>query len=680
MAGVEQELQAAFAKHRAGRLEDALADYERLLARAPRLPRALHLAGLAAHELGRHALAAERLGRAAELSPGDARLHYHLGDALDAADRPREAIAAYRRAIALAPELAAAHNSLGVAHARQGAFAAAEACYRRALAIDPTRALSLGNLGVALLHLERLDEAVECLERAVALAPGHADGWFHLGDARSRRGEVAAACAAWRRAVALEPGHEAALAALAYHLRHICDWDGLEGYTARLDRLTRQALAQGRRPRETPFASLVRTDDPAQGLAIARAWAREVARKAAAAGRPFPPPRHPDPTKPVLRVGYLTGQLHNHPTLHTLRHLLPCHDRGRVEVTVYAYGRKDDSIYRQEALAAIERLVDIDPLPFAEAAARIHADGIDILVDLTGFTAGTRLEILALRPAPVQVAWLGYAATTGAEPIDYFLTDAVLTPPALQPFFSERLVTLPETFMVLGPEPTPPGVPPGRAAAGLPEGRPVLCSLSAFYKIDPELFASWMRLLEAVPEAVLWLRGDRRSEPNLRRHAAARGVDPARLIFAPKVDYRVNLARLGHADLALDTVRYNGGVTSCNLLWAGVPIVTVRGRHPVSRMSTSLLASLGLDELIADDLGAYEATALSLLRDPARLAGLRARLLARRATAAPFDPARFCRHLERAYRAMWRQFATGAPPRPLTIPAGRGGAPAGGQR
>lgn len=576
------------------------------------------------------------------------------------AGRHQQAITGFRRLLQQMPREPSLHGLLAALLLGSGDLTGAERHYRRALELGhPHRARMLHDLGVVLVRRDALDEAAASFAEAAALDPTLVDAYRHLGSVELLRRRIPHAMDAYRRVVALEPDHEVALAALAYHLRDMADWNGLVEVDAGLDRCTRSALAAGRRPQEMPFVALLRTTDQALQRDIARAWAGHIA---ARAGPPLPPAEPRSGRR--LRLGYLTGEFRNHPTLHLLRHLLPWHDRGRLEVTVYAYGRKDDSAYRAEALDAVERFVDIDALSPAEAAARIRADGIEVMVDLTGYIEQSRLEIGALRPAPVQAIWLGYPGTTGASWLDYVITDSTLLPPGDEPFYSETPARLPDGFMALGPEPET--AAPGRAELGLPERAVVFCSFNNIRKLDHLQFACWMRILGEVPGSVLWLTTQQRLvEHNLRAAASTAGIDPSRLIFAPNVEYRANLARLGRADLALDTVRYNGGTTTANLLWAGVPVLTVEGDCTAARMSASLLRMAGLPEAIAPDLAAYEALAKALGREPDRLGAWRARLLLQGRRSPLFDPARLARGLEALLQAMWERHARGLPPAPL---------------
>lgn len=653
-------LAKAFALHKAGQLAPALALYEQLLHAQPRAAALLHLAGLAAHQSGQHARAVSWLTEAASLQPGNGELHYHRGEALAGAGRLAEAVGAYREALRLRPDLAAVHNSLGVVQARAGDLPAAAASYKAALAIDPRRPISLVNLGDALAQMHRPEAAMQAYEQAIRVDSGHGRAWLGLGHLYARTKAHGRAIRAYRQALELMPASEPALAGLVYQLQHVAAFAELAQLLPRLDRQTRTALTAGQRPAETPFTVVSHSDDPTLHRAVARAWAARAAADAAA--RPLfdhAPRRGP---KPVLRIGYLCGQWRDHPLIHTLRAVLPRHDRSRVEVHGYAYGQGDGSTFRAEAVAGCDRFTDIHALSLRAAAERIHGDGIDILVDVTGHTQDGRMAILAFRPAPVQVSWLGFLGSSGAAYIDCFLGDAALTPPEFQPFYSERLVTLPDSFMVIAAEPERP--PPGRAEEGLPEDGVVLCSFNALYKLDARTFACWLDILEGAPASVLWLLAPgETAQRNLRAAAHARGLD-GRLVFAGRRDYHAHLARLGLADLALDTPAYNGGMTTGTLLRAGVPVLTVPGRHAVARMSYSLLQAYPdlAAELVAADLDDYRQRAITLAGAPDRLAGLKRRLLDGRAATPLLDPARFARDLEAAYAALWARFAGGGTP------------------
>jgi len=316
---------------------------------------------------------------------------------------------------------------------------------------------------------------------------------------------------------------------------------------------------------------------------------------------------------------------------------------------------------------AFDRFVDVGPLSHADAAARIHADRVDILVDLTGYTNLARTEIAALRPAPVQVNFLGYPGTMGADFIDYIITDRFITPPGHEAHYSEQPVYLPGSYQANDRKRSVAGTPP-RSELGLPEKSFVFCCFNQMTRILPDVFAAWMRLLKAVPDSVLWLlKSNAWAEQNLRREAQRHGIAPERLVFAPVLPQERHLGRFGAADLFLDTSPYNAHTTASDALWAGLPVLTCAGDTFASRVAGSLLTAVGLPELVTRSMADYEALALRLARNPGELAGLRDKLLRNRSTAPLFDTPAFTRHLEAAYLRMWENYLAGQPPRAIEL-------------
>jgi protein O-GlcNAc transferase len=430
-------------------------------------------------------------------------------------------------------------------------------------------------------------------------------------------------------------------------------------------RQTDAAIAQGRRSADTPFAAIVRAEDPARHLAIARTWAEFYERQAARLAPSLPPAAAPGQR---LRIAYLANSFRDHPIAQLMLGLYRRHDREKFHVSAYSYGADDGSRHRRRIAAEVDRFTDIAGLGDAAAAARIRADGIDILIDLNGYIEGARLAVAALRPAPIQIAYLGYPGTTGARFFDYILADRIVAPAEHAAHFAEAACRLPYCYLATdGEQPIATG-PLSRADCGLPEDGFVFCSFNQSYKIDAATFTLWMRLLGRVRGSVLWLlRPNPAAERNLRAAAIAAGIGPARLIFAERLPKDRHLQRLGLADLALDTRIYNGHVSSVDALWAGVPLVAMRGRHFAARVAASLLEAIGLPELIAGDLAGYESFAIALAADRPRLAALRARLADRRENSPLFDTTRFTRDLERALAEIWRRHLAGEPVRALDL-------------
>jgi predicted O-linked N-acetylglucosamine transferase (SPINDLY family) len=485
-----------------------------------------------------------------------------------------------------------------------------------------------------------------------------------LASIEKDRGRLAEAIACYRRVLEYDPRQARARALLFHLLRQVCAWEGLDRLAVAMDREATAAVEAGRCPGEPVFVAVGRRMDPAFALAVAKGWAAEIARRAA----PLPPTE--TATDARIRIGYLSSDLRDHATAHLIRGVFAAHDRARFEVFAYSYGPDDGSAYRQALVRGCDRFVDIAGFDHRSAAERIRADGVEVLVDLKGHTQGNRLEILAFRPSPVQASWLGFPGSTGASYVDYAIVDATVAPPEHARFFSERLVYLPGAYLATDDTQAIAAMP-DRAEIGLESGVPVLASFNQPYKIEPEVFAIWMRVLAAAPDALLWLlAGPPELAANLRAAAARAVVDPGRLRFAPRLPKDRHLARLGRADLTLDTRTYNGHTTTIDSLWAGVPVVTVLGGHFASRVSASLLGAIGLPGLVAVDLADYERIAIELAREPEKLAALRAKLAANRRTHPLFDTAGFVRGLERAYGRMSELARAGRPPEPIDLRRG----------
>jgi protein O-GlcNAc transferase len=657
------------ALRRSGRYAEAVACYERALALAPGLARARNNLGTAFWDQGRLEEAITAYEHAIAADPGLADAHYNLANALARCDRGAEAVACYERALALDPGLAGAHNNLGSLLHKLGRLDEAAACYERAVAAAPELVAPHRNLASVLKAQGRLEEAAAHYEYVTTLDPGLADGHVDLGESLEELGHLADAAKAFRRALELQPDLERAIERLVRVSEKSCDWAGLDLLRARLGSLTTHALAEGRCPAERPFSNFWRCPDPARNFEIARAWARNLAEHAAAARGSGSPVRAGAGCRARIKVGYLSGDFREHAVGRMIRGLFVLHDRNRFEVTAYSYGEDDGGHTRAAIAAGCDQLVDVRSMSTIEAARRIREDGVDILVDLAGYTTANRFEICAFRPAPTQVSYLGFPGTTGADFIDYVVTDRVVSPPEHAPFYSEKLAYLPHCFMVTSKGQEIEEKRFLKADCGLPEGAFVFCSFNAGFKIEPVMFGRWMEILRQVPDGVLWLYGSSDLlRGNLQREAETRGIARDRLIFADEVAYEDYVARLALADLALDTRIYAGGATTCEALWAGVPVVTLRGANFPSRLGASILPAAGLPELVTDDLEAYVILAVRLARDRGELAALRARLRTGRTAAPLFDTARFARGLDRLYLRMWEIFAAGETPRPIEVP------------
>ncbi len=637
----------------------------------------------------------------------DAERHWRSGVEHARAGRWKEAEKAHARATRIAPHEALFWVNLGQARRKLGDVDGAIEAASRALEADPRstlgaqlrlavrmesnrfadaiedaeRAVQRDDAGhaawleyaVALDRVGRHREAVSAALKALSRKPDLFDAYVLLCNAFDPLGLHAEAVECLRTGIALRPGWEQGLGGVLYHSLFACDWRHLD---ADIDAL-RTAIAQPRPHDVGPFMFLSLGADAATQKRIFT----EHAQRLFGDVRPLPEPGRPRGAPPErVRVGYLSNDFNSHATATLLVRVLELHDRSKVEVRAYSYSRDDGSPLRRRIEAAFDVLVDVSEMSDAQAAQRIRDDGVEILVDLKGYTRHARAGIVALRPAPVQVAWLGFPGTTGMACVDYAIVDPVVVPPANADEFSEKLAWLPDCYQpndrlrAIGPS-------PGRAACGLPEDGVVFCCFNHTYKIRPEVFDVWCRLLRDVPGSVLWLlESNPQARANLVREAEARGIDAQRLVFAPLVATDANLARLRHADLVLDTLPVNAHTTASDALWAGTPIVTCVGDAFVGRVCASLLSAVGLPELATDDLEAYEALARSLALDPVRRASIRERLRVGREHGPLFDSERFARELDALYLRMAERWRAGLPPdhlppRAVSAAAPRGRAP-----
>lgn len=652
-----------------GNISEAVASYRQAIALKPGYAEAHNNLGNALDDLGDAAAAIDSYRRALKSRPDYPEALNNLGITLAAQGRRGEAIECYRKAIALRPDHAEALNSLGVALKEQGDAEAAADCYRRAIALKPDFAEAHNNLGNYWKEVRKWEEAAACYRRALELNRDYSEAHNNLGVVLKEVGRLDEAIECFRRSLDAKPDHWLALCSLTHELQHLCRWEGLAGLSRRIVTMV-ETDAEGKTAAViSPFSflALPTPTTAEQQLHCARRWARQKMRVEIEAGkrRTFPQTSGHDRK---LVVGYLSADFHAHATAYLLAELLEKHDRSRFTVIGYSCGPDDRSAMRQRLAAAFDRFVDVRDDSFVETARRIAADGIDILVDLKGYTADARTQVLALRPSPIQVNFLGYPGTMGAPFIDYILVDDYIVPPEQADCFDEKLVHLPDCYQVNDGRREIAARIPSRAECGLPEQGFVFCSFNNSYKITPDVFDVWMRLLRAVPGSVLWLlEGNAFVAPNLKREAENRGVAVNRLIFAPRQPLAEHLARHRLADLFLDTFPVNAHTTASDSLWAGCPVLTLSGETLVSRVAGSLLRTMGLPELITTKLEDYEREALRLATNPETLAAVRAKVAAGRTTSPLFDADRFARNIERAYRQMWEIHAAGELPRSFHV-------------
>lgn len=593
---LQRLFEQGLAAHRAGRMAEAEAAYRQALrADAGYFP-ALHMLGFLKAQQGKYDEAVTLLHKAVRKNPSDMTALGHHAHALMAAQRFDEALAAYDRILALQPRHFEALYNRGVILSQKQDYATALDALDRALALQPGAAAVHYNRGVTLAGLERNSEALAAYDKALALDPNYAPALTN------------------RTMVAL----------------NLCDWDRVAAITPE------QALTVA-----PPLTFLGYSEDKALQRKCAAATVRTLVPK-------DPPPlwRGERYRHDRIRLAYISADFREHAVAFQLAPMIERHDRARFQAIGISTGLADDSAIRARLKQGFERFHDFAAINSEDIARRLKDMEVDIAIDLGGHTGLSRLQIFAHRFAPVQASWLGFPGTTGAPFIDYLIADRVVAPFEDQPFFSEKLVHLPHSFFPTDPERAI-AATPSRAQAGLPDKGFVFCCFNNAWKITRPVFALWMRLLAQLPGSVLWLKATAPDiRVNLEREAASHGVGANRLVWAGEAPLADHLARYRAADLFLDTLPYNAHATAADALWAGLPVLTMRGEAFAGRVAASLLQALGMPELVTQSLADYEALALTLAREPDQLAALKQKLAANIPTTSLFDAAGFTRDFE----------------------------------
>lgn len=641
------------------RYEEALDRFDRVLAIQPHLAPALHNRGVALLALGRYESALAAFECTLAITPDDTRAIYNRGDALLELGRHQEALADFDRALTLNPSFAEAACHRAVALLELGQPSEALAAIEQALAIAPHRAEAYAVLGNILDALTRPEEALVSYDRALVLDPNHVLALNNRGSVLLSLGRNEEAARDFTHLLAIAPRQDLVLGNQILARLNCGDWSD---YDRSVDEVVAR-IGAGQLP-ALPFVLLAISGKSSVQVACARTYST---RRYPAA--PSPLWRGERYTHERIRVAYLSADFREHAVAFSMAGVWEQHDRSRFETIAVSLGPTAEGAFGSRLKASFDRFSDARDRGDREIAAMLKAWQIDIAIDPMGYTAACRSGIFALRPAPIQVNFFGYPGTTGAEYMHYIIGDRTVIPEGEHAAFSEQVVYLPDSYLPTDAKRMIGETAPSRREAGLPESGFVFCSFNNTYKVTPSLFAIWMRLLREVEGSVLWLLGgDEAVVRNRREYARQHGVDPDRLVFAPRTSHENHLARHRLADLFLDTLPYNAHATAADALWVGLPVLTCCGTSFASRVAASVLGAVGLPELITDNLDDYERLAVRLARDPAALASIKARLAANRATHPLFDTARYTRHLEAAFETMWQRYQRGEPAAPFAVP------------
>lgn len=625
------------------RWSEALAHCDEALKHHPAEARLLLGKGVALQALERLDESAQALRQALALDPQQTEAHYALGAVLEEAGQPRQALDSLAQALAQAPQHARAWNIRGLALQTLRQPAAAEQAYRQAIALAPEAPEAHANLATLLEDQGLYDEALATYQKAIALGGERRALLRHVGDLHGAFRQHQRAVQTFRELCALDPLAEFAQAGLLTNQMRCFDWTDLEPLRTTL----REGLLDGRH-RLLPFDALTCFDD----LSLQQ----EAARQSVARSKPPQPVAWPEPGSEDrrLRLAYVSGDFHEHATMHLMQEVFECHDRDRFEITAVTIGPALTPERQAWMQRHFDRVIDANTLDDASLIETLRALALDLAVDLKGHTRDARFEVFHQRIAPVQVNYLGHPGTTGSESMDFILGDAVVTPLDHQPYYNETIWQLPACYQAnarLQPDALPP--PPTPADEGLPAQGFVFCCFNNGYKITPALFDVWCELLRTVDGSVLWLLGNEpEAQKRLQQEAAARGIDAERLVFAKREPRAKHLARHALADLFLDTLPYGAHTTASDALRMGGVMVTCQGHSFPARVGASLLTAIGCTELIAQDLDQYRHLALELARSPERLAAARQQVQDGVQRSSLFDPVVFTKQLEEAYVGM----------------------------
>jgi predicted O-linked N-acetylglucosamine transferase (SPINDLY family) len=604
--------------------------------------------------------ALKNFDQALKLKPDSIKALFNKGRALISLSRLPEAMICFSNILKIEPNNILAINALGNCNLSRKRISKAITQFQKVLTLEPNSETALNNLGNCYLKQGDLDKSITYFERALSLNKNYENAIVGLGKCFSERGQHSKALSYFRQAMDVEEPSPSLISRTVMEERFLCDW----GHYQESEEVLNRANTKRNFP-IFPFVFLSYSDDYQASLECADDFQSNVF-------------KFIEPFKPVLpssrrsnerlKVAYLSADYREHAVAYHVAELFECHDRQRFEVHGISFGPRSDSAVRRRIEAAFDTFHDVQDKSDFEIATFLRDEKIDIAVDLMGYTRDNRVGALAYRPAPIQVSYLGYPGTLGAKFMDYILVDRFVAPPETQPFFTEKLVHLPNSYQANDrkrkiAEPTP-----SRRDCGLPEKGFVFCCFNSSYKITPFVFDVWMRILHQVEGSVFWLfASNPEAQENLLHEAALRGIGEDRLVFAPRLPLEKHLGRHRCADLFLDTLPYNAHGTASHALWAGLPLLTCAGNSFQSRVGQSLLNAVDLPELVTTSLEDYETLAVKLAKEPRLLQTYRRRLLDSQKTAPLFDTDRFTNNLERAFEVMWERWRSGECPTPIEI-------------
>jgi protein O-GlcNAc transferase len=642
-----------------GRLEESLSTYDQLLRIEPNLIVAITERSSVLIEAGQYEAAGADIERVLTLDPNYADAHANRGLLYMRQKRYDEALAPYAQASALKPHSAELWTVQGDLLAALLRYGPAGSAYERALSLNPRLTKAWLGYASVLSAIERSAEALKAYDRTLELEPNSAQALLGRGFCLTNLGRHEDALAAYDKAHAIKPGLTGLAGSRLQAKMHCCQW---RDFASDCSRLTESIEADT--DAVMPFDCLTIPSSLEVRLKCAQSWtARHFS------STPQRLWRGESYAHDRLRVGYVSSDFRRHPTAYLTAGLFEGHDRSRFEIVGVSIGPNDGSEIRVRLEGAFDKFMDCAALTDEAIAESLSAEEIDILVDLNGFTIHARTGIFVHRPAPIQVNYLGFPGTMGSDFFDYVIADPTLIPPSHQHGYAEKIAYLPHCYQPNDRKRHIAERGFTRAECGLPEQGFVFCCFNNNFKIVPETFDAWMRILARTPGSVLWLLEENPlAAANLRKHAAERGIDAGRLVFAERMELPDHLARHRLADLFLDTLPYTAHTTASDALWAGLPLLTQIGTTFAGRVAASLLTAAGLPELIAESKEQFESMATELAAEPSKLAAIKDKLARNRLAMPVFDTKLYIENLETAYAAMYRRSREGLPPEHIRVP------------
>lgn len=677
-----------FCHLQAGNPETGIAALEKAMKLAPGNANIANHLGLALCQVNRNEEGITYLKKAVAVAPALGEARNNLAHALNVAGDYTSSAHEYRAVIALAPQLIPAWQGLLSALHKSGDYAAALATAREATTRFPDHSGIITSLGRILIDLRQMDEAEKVLRQALILDPANgeaannlgtvveergnyqealtlyriateckpdlADGWFNLGNTYEKVGDLIAARNAMQRCLALRPASSRTLSALIAVRRKLCDWDDIDDQVDLLRTLINQPLfLQDTEDIPSPFGVLSLMLSPEDHLRVAKVHSEIIARKVLPLASEIGTWQPASATVNRIRIGYLSPDFREHPIAQLMAGVIESHNREKFEVSCWSLGVNDNSAFRERILKGSDRFEDISTASIAQSVRMMRAANLDIVVDLAGYTAHARPEVLALRVAPVQVNYLGYPGSMGASFMDYILVDPVLVREGDEQYYSEKIIRLPDCYQANDNRAVIDQTPIRRADHGLPDNTFVFCSFSMNYKIDASVLDAWAKILRSVPNSVLWLyRTDKPAAENILQEAVKRGIESERIIFTDRMPKSKHLARHRLADLFLDTFAYGAHTTASDALWAGLPVLTLRGDTFARRVGASIVKAAMMPELVTETIDEYIAKAIEIARTPSTSVNLKGRLKGSLPHCPLFSTSTFTRQLEMVYYKM----------------------------